>query len=165
MKPVKLFKDLVSEGCEVKESDPGVYLLSGFISIPIQVVVIKKLKDRAPRPLRIMVPEADEEEIRAFLKEVLAMESPEDINNARAVLNISSEANEQTFGKIRGDDEMSEAMKRIMKDDIEQEKQNTKVIDIKNLMETLKLTLEQAMDALKIPSDERAMYAGMVNGK
>ena len=43
--------------------------------------------------------------------------------------------------------------------------QNAKVIDIKNLMETLKLTLEQAMDALKIPTDQRSMYAGMVNKK
>ena len=43
--------------------------------------------------------------------------------------------------------------------------QNTKVLDIKNLMETLKLTLEQAMDALKIPSDQRVTLAGMVNSK
>ena len=41
--------------------------------------------------------------------------------------------------------------------------QNAVVRSIKNLMETLKLTLEQAMDALKIPSDERSMYAGLVN--
>ena len=81
------------------------------------------------------------------------------------MLNISSEANEQTFGKIRGDDEMSEAMKRIMKDDLDEREQNTKVIDIKNLMNNMKWTIEQAMDALSIPSDERAMYAGMVNGK
>ncbi len=36
---------------------------------------------------------------------------------------------------------------------------------IKSLMKTMKLTIEQEMNALKIPSDERAMYAGMVNGK
>ena len=43
--------------------------------------------------------------------------------------------------------------------------QNTMVLAIKNLMETLKLTLEQAMDALKIPSDQRVTLAGMVNSK
>jgi phage terminase Nu1 subunit (DNA packaging protein) len=31
--------------------------------------------------------------------------------------------------------------------------------DIRNLMETLRLTQEQAMDALKIPEDQRAEYA------
>ena len=40
--------------------------------------------------------------------------------------------------------------------------QNAKVLDLQNLMETLKLTLDQAMDALKIPADQRSMYAGMV---
>ena len=74
--------NLISEGYEVKESDSGVYLLSGFIDMPIQVVVIKELKDKVLRPLRIMIPNADEDEIRAFLKEVLAMETPEDINNS-----------------------------------------------------------------------------------
>ena len=44
-------------------------------------------------------------------------------------------------------------------------REETLVQSIRNLMETLKLTLEQAMDALKIPTEERAMYAGMVNAK
>ena len=43
---------------------------------------------------------------------------------------------------------MGDAMRRIMKDDIEKAEQETKVLDIRNLMETLKLTLEQAMDLL-----------------
>lgn len=46
-----------------------------------------------------------------------------------------------------------------------EKEQQTKVLDIKNLMETLKLTLDQAMDALKIPSDQKGMYAGLVNKK
>jgi hypothetical protein len=33
---------------------------------------------------------------------------------------------------------------------------------IRNLMETLKLTAEQAMEALKVPEEEKAKYAGML---
>ena len=33
---------------------------------------------------------------------------------------------------------------------------------IRNLMETLKLTAEQAMEALKVPEAEKAKYAGML---
>ena len=43
--------------------------------------------------------------------------------------------------------------------------QNAKTLDIRNLMKNLQLTLEQAMDALSIPSDQRSMYAGLVNAK
>ena len=35
---------------------------------------------------------------------------------------------------------------------------------IRNLMETLKLTAEQAMEALKVPEEEKIKYAGMLKG-
>ena len=35
---------------------------------------------------------------------------------------------------------------------------------IRNLMETLKLTAEQAMEALKVPEEEKVKYAGMLKG-
>ena len=171
-KPVKLFKDLMSEGYEVNETDSGVYMLAGFIDMPVQVVVIKELKDAVFRPLRIMIPGADEGEIRAFMHEVLEFENPEDLNNASAVLNVSSEANETTFTRIRRDGDMGEAMRRVMKDDLEKERsegeqcgeQNAKAMDIKNLMSNMKWTIEQAMDALSIPPEQRSMYAGLIKG-
>ena len=43
--------------------------------------------------------------------------------------------------------------------------QNALVQSIRNLTETTKWSIEQAMDALKIPTEERSMYAGMVNKK
>ena len=46
-----------------------------------------------------------------------------------------------------------------------EKEQNAIAGNIQNLMETMKWTIEQAMDALKIPSNERAMYAGLVNAK
>jgi hypothetical protein len=39
------------------------------------------------------------------------------------------------------------------------------IASIKNLMETLKLSMQQAMDALKIPDADRAYYANAINGK
>ncbi|NBH74189.1 hypothetical protein D3Z51_19780 [Clostridiaceae bacterium] len=35
---------------------------------------------------------------------------------------------------------------------------------IRNLMETLKLTEEQAMEVLKVPEEEKVKYAGMLKG-
>ena len=48
--------------------------------------------------------------------------------------------------------------------EIEQKEQETQVMAIESLMETLKFTPMQAMDALKIPSDKRDMYAKLVKG-
>ena len=118
-KPIKLLKYLAAkDGYSITETDPGVYRISGMIDIVVQIVVIKELKDPVFLPLRIMVRDADEEDIRAFLREALTYDIPEDQNNAQAVLNISSEANEETFERIRRDDDMGEAMRRVMRDDL-----------------------------------------------
>ena len=45
---------------------------------------------------------------------------------------------------------------------LEQGKKERAVEDIQNLMETLKLTVEQAMDALKVPELDRDMYKAML---
>jgi hypothetical protein len=41
---------------------------------------------------------------------------------------------------------------------VERGVEKARILDIKNLMETLKLTSEQAMDALKIPKDDQKKY-------
>ena len=42
--------------------------------------------------------------------------------------------------------------------------ESTTLNAIRNLMETLKLTAEQAMEALKVPKEEKVKYAGMLKG-
>ena len=60
---------------------------------------------------------------------------------------------------------MGDAMRRIMKDDLDEREQQTLVQSIKNVMESFGVSLDKAMESLKIPSDQRSMYAGMVNKK
>ena len=43
--------------------------------------------------------------------------------------------------------------------------QNAIILSIKKVMEKLKYTVEQAMDFLDIPSDQRSMYASLVNAQ
>lgn len=51
-----------------------------------------------------------------------------------------------------------EAVCKVMEDMRNEKERETRFNDIINIMETLKLTVEQAMDALKIPSSERSIY-------
>lgn len=44
----------------------------------------------------------------------------------------------------------------------EEGREETLLISIKNLMQMLKMTAEQAMDALQIPVDEQEKYARML---
>lgn len=49
-------------------------------------------------------------------------------------------------------------MCKAMEDMRSEEKIETRLEDIKNIMEALSFTIEQAMDILKIPEADRKMY-------
>lgn len=57
---------------------------------------------------------------------------------------------------------MWDALKELMQEEIEEEKRNveqrTLTETIKNLMENLKLTADQAMSAMNIPTEKREEY-------
>ena len=65
---------------------------------------------------------------------------------------------------------MCEALRELMKDEIEGEREEReqkarqkKTIGlIKNLMETMKLTVDQAMAAMKISDEDRGNYRAML---
>ena len=70
--------------------------------------------------------------------------------------------------KVRANKEWRREYMTARMRDIEHEEigeQNALVQSIKNLMNNLKMNIDQAMDALGIPSDQRSMYAGLVNQK
>ena len=45
---------------------------------------------------------------------------------------------------------------------VDTERQQTTVIHIKDIMESFGVTIEKAMDSLKIPQSQRSTYAGLV---
>ncbi len=62
----------------------------------------------------------------------------------------------------KGIDTMCKVMEDMRNETARKASEQTKVLDIKNLMSNLKLTLEQAMDALSIPEKERTIYKGLM---
>ena len=69
-------------------------------------------------------------------------------------------------GTEKGRINMCEGLRELMADSKaegrEEGREETTLNSVKNLMETLKLTAEQAMDALKIPDDDRKKYVSML---
>ena len=56
-------------------------------------------------------------------------------------------------------------MCKVIEDMRNETAKQTKVVDIKKIMSKMKFTLEQAMDLLDIPHEERAVYAKLVQEK
>ena len=62
-------------------------------------------------------------------------------------------------------DRVDEKIQETRRETIQETIQETNAMNLKNIMNNLKLTIEQAMDALNIPPSQRELYAGLVNKK
>lgn len=107
--------------------------------------------------------------IPPFLEEARRMTDPGDRNNANAVLQVSTTANRAVYERIRRDSVMMcQALRELMKEEIEEERsagrRDALLNAIRNLMDSMKLSSKQAMDALKIPLEEQESYASWLKG-
>ena len=114
--------------------------------------------------LRILTKRATEEDAERFIEMARQFKEPGDQHNVDAVLQVSVSANREIFENVkRRNPVMCQAMKELMKEDIQEEKQEAvdldRILSIKSLMKKLNLTADQAMDALSIPLMDQKKYA------
>ena len=158
--PREMFEAMKNLGLEIKERYPGIYYISGKQALfDTQVVVTKQLNRETRRTLRVLSKHVKEEDVRAFVEEAALISEPGDRNNVDAVLQVSVSANKEIYEAIRRCDKvMCEALRELMKEDLEKREQETLLKAIKNLMETMKCSADQAMAALKIPDADKGKY-------
>ena len=158
--PREMFEAMKNLGMEIKEYYPGIYYISGKQALfDTQIVVTRQLDKETHRTLHVLSKHVKEEDVRVFIREAVQMSEPGDRNNVDAVLQVSVSANKEIYEAIRKCDKvMCDALKELMKEDFEETKQETLLEAIRNLMETMKCSAEQAMAALKIPDAEKGKY-------
>ena len=117
-KPGKLFRQLRDNNIVVKQSYPGIYKISGIINIPIKIVVIKELQDAELNALSVMTYNVDISSIRKFLNEAKTYTNSGDKRYADAVLQISASVNKRLFDELKGEQDMCEALKELMSDEL-----------------------------------------------
>lgn len=171
--PRELIKSLKMTGITVTEQYPGIYYLSGNVMFPTQIIVTGRLSsDHAS--LRILSKKAQEADVRKFLQEARTAVEPGDLRNIDAVLQVSVSENETLYNMVREDKIMCQALENLMQDIIEerveeriekrveerQEQQTVK--NLKAMMKNLKLTAEQALQALDISDSDKPRYMAML---
>ena len=59
--------------------------------------------------------------------------------------------------------EWTDIFKDVIDAKMNARERDTRVLDIKNVMESLQVNSEKAMDVLKIPQNQRTTYAGLLS--
>ena len=86
-----------------------------------RVVVTQELEPGEHRSLRILSNHAKKEDVEEFLRKAEGMNTSRDRQNVEAVLQVSVRANDELYREIRRDANMCDALRELMKDDIERE--------------------------------------------
>lgn len=124
--PREMVRELAESGAVVTKAFPGVYYLErgddgkGDVLFPTQNIVTGELDKAKHSTLRVLAKNASEDDVRLFLEEALNEDGKEDRENVDAVLQVSVSANTELYEQIRRDDRMCQALRELMKDELDQ---------------------------------------------
>ena len=123
-RPRKLFSELEKSGEKVEAGSRGIYRLRSCMNLAIQIVVIPELPSGKHLPLRILQPEASEEEVRLFIKSTDLLDEQGERNNVSAVLRLSAAANPELYRQLKEELTMTinAAARYIFPDILEEER-------------------------------------------
>ena len=108
-------------GHKIEEKYPGIYYVTEHLPFPVQIIVTQELEPEEHRSLRILSNHAKKEDVEEFLRKAEGMNTSRDRQNVEAVLQVSVRANDELYREIRRDANMCDALRELMKDDIERE--------------------------------------------
>ena len=117
--PAGMIATLKGQGIEIEKMYDGIYYLKNFF-IPTQIVVTKELSQGLHNSFRVLSRNVDEKDIETFLKDAEGYIGKSEKSDADAVLQVSMSANYELYEKVRRDNTMCEALRRLMKDEIEE---------------------------------------------
>ena len=92
---------------------------------------MKQLRREGHKSLKVLSAKAKKEDVKGFLKETEELCSPREKQNVDAVLQASVRANYELYEEIRRESTMCEALRELMKDEIEKDVNAAKKIAIK----------------------------------
>jgi hypothetical protein len=121
--PRDMFAQLRKQGHEIIEKYPGIYYVENNLLFPVQIIVTSELNPELHSSLRILTNHVEIEDVRQFLKEAQTRNTPGERNDIDALLQASVAANFEVYEEIRRNSVMCEALRTLMKDEIEAERQ------------------------------------------
>ena len=166
-KPEKLFREMTEKGQLLQDPTKGIYHVAGIMDLPFQIVITSELEGPEYAAYRALTDHANGADVEQVIRDGSRETDSAMQEHYRVFLNLVAKKNPDVIDEIRRDKAMSAIWMDIFKDEIEERIKNgvqdARVLDIKSVMESLQVNSEKAMDVLRIPQNQRIIYAGLVN--
>ena len=169
VKKPKLFSALERNG-NLEKTAPGIYHVKGLVDLPFQIVITSELEGEEYIAYHNLTDKATQADIEHLVR--IAGEEKDDAvrEHYRVLLNLAAEKNPQYIDILRGEITVRDVLMEIVQEDVDKRvstaksatERETLVSSIKNVMASFGVSIEKAMDALKIPVSQRDTYASLV---
>ena len=173
VKNPEMFEEMEEKGTLVRDGTPGIYHVKGYTDLPFQIIITGELKGDEYAAYRALTDKADEADVERIIEGVGQEKDDAVREHYRVLLRLVIEKNPHFIEAIRRDQMMEDVLMEIVKDRVDEkvsvgkreQEQQTTVTHIRDIMESFGVTIEKAMDSLKIPQSQRSTYAGLVGKK
>ena len=171
VKNPELFEKMEEAGTLVRDEVLGIYHVKGYTDPPFQIVITGELKGGEYAAYRALTDKADEVDVESVIEGAGQEKDDAVREHYRVLLRLVMAKNPHFIEAMRrGEDmtyeELDDALMEILKDKVDERvstaEQQTTVTHIKDIMESFGVTIEKAMDSLKVPQSQRSVYAGLV---
>ncbi|MBO4395534.1 MAG: hypothetical protein J5819_04225, partial [Eubacterium sp.] len=169
-KPIRLFKRLEKNGMLARGDVPGIYRVTGITNLPFQIVVTNELEGDQYAAYRAMTENAKKNDVERVIEDSGAELDEVIREHYHTLLKLVVEKNPKYIDVVKGVEDMEDILLEMVKDRVDEKvnekvnekEQETKISDIKGVMESFGVSVDRAMDALKIPASQRSKYAGLI---
>ena len=120
-KPYKLFKQLSSDGFSIISITNGIYQISNHFYFDIQVIVTQQLDENHHIWLSSLTQNISKTRAEKLLNTAANLYLKDDKDFAESVLQVTMSKNKEIFDKVKEESEMCEALRELMKPEIDAE--------------------------------------------
>ena len=135
--PRDMFRSLKETGLNVEEASPGVFRVTGAISVPAQVVVMSRLPAGEYSALKVLAKDATKEDLLQVLR-LVDSDNPQMVTYVRAILSVSTVCNEELIDAIKEAGIMPEAFRRLYSEELKEEREKGREERSREVYERLK---------------------------
>ena len=165
-KPTELFERLEKDGHLVRTDTPGIYHVKGFVDLPFQIIITSELDGGEYAVYRAISDKAKRADVERLIKAAKSESDDALMDHYGVLLDLVVKKNPQFFELVKGGIAMKEMLLEMVQDRVDEmmdrRERETTVSHLKDIMDSFGVTIEKAMDSLKIPMAQRSTYAGLL---
>ena len=140
--------------------------MKGFVDLPFQIIITSELDGGEYAAYRAISDKAKRADVERLIKAAKSENDDVLMDHYGVLLDLVVKKNPQFFELVKGGIAMKEMLLEMVQDRVDEmmdrRERETTVSHLKDIMDSFGVTIEKAMDSLKIPMAQRSTYAGLL---